>query len=50
MKIKQRRKARRRRRMQRLAREVGYSGLVDLTGDQAKSALVKLEKRCKKSP
>ena len=43
LKIKQRRKARRRRRMQRLAREVGYSGLVDLTGDQTKSALVKLE-------
>ena len=32
LKIKQRRKARRRRRIQRLAREVGYSGLVDLTG------------------
>ena len=32
LKIKQRRKARRRRRIQRLAREVGYNGLVDLTG------------------
>ena len=31
MKIKHRRKARRRRRIQRLAREVGYNGLVDLT-------------------
>ena len=38
MKIKQRRKARRRRRIQRLAREVGYRGLVDLTASNKLSS------------
>ena len=39
MKIKQRRKARRSRRIQRLAREVGYKGLVDLTGTKLRIRL-----------
>ena len=45
LKIKQRRKASRRRRIQRLAREVGYSGLVDLTGTNVKINLRKLRGR-----
>ena len=39
LKIKQRRKARRSRRIQRLAREVGYKGLVDLTGTKLRIRL-----------